>query len=52
MSRLLSTIAQQHNNLLVPYKERVKAAVQAIKQDLTLSQRRAAAINEVSKSTV
>ena len=52
MSRLLSTMAQQHNDSLVPYEERVEAAVQAIKQDPTLSQQRAAAINEVSESTV
>ena len=52
MSRLSSTMAQQHNDSLVPYEERVEAAVQAIKQDPTLSQRRAAAMNEVSESTV
>jgi hypothetical protein len=45
-------MAQQHNDSLVPYEERVEAAVQAIKQDPTLSQRRAAAMNEVSESTV
>jgi hypothetical protein len=52
MSRLSSTMAQQHNDSLVPYEERVEAAVQAIKQEPTLSQRRAAAMNEVSESTV
>jgi hypothetical protein len=52
MSRLSSTTARKHNDSLVPCKDRVEAAVQAIKQDPTLSQQRAAVMNEVSESTV
>jgi predicted XRE-type DNA-binding protein len=45
-------MSQQRNHLTVANEAQLEVALQAIKRDATLSQRRAAAIYRVSQSTL
>ncbi|RYN85670.1 hypothetical protein AA0119_g13236 [Alternaria tenuissima] len=45
-------MSQQHNREIPPYEDRVILAIQAIREDASLSERRAAAIYNVRRSTL
>jgi hypothetical protein len=45
-------MSHQHNREILPYEDRVILAIQAIKEDASLSERRAAAIYNVRRSTL
>lgn len=45
-------MSQQHNELLQSREARIQLAIQALEQDATLSQKRAAAVYNVSQSTL
>jgi hypothetical protein len=49
-SLLSAAMSQQHNREILPYEDRVILAIQAIKEDVSLSERRAAAIYNVRQA--